>query len=164
MADVNMEGFANGHGSTNGVAKTNNNPVSNVEKVVNGEHKSSGTITNGVSNVELSHLTMKQDLQLRPIEVTRKYRGELASMNRDAISHTESVECFLDFVAADRLRRIPHKGSRWDKILRLSEYFTTQVSLYHESVGQFVPNSQESAQLIWACCRILIQVLSSMVI
>lgn len=94
----------------------------------------------------------------RPIRITSKYYEQLFILTDGVPSKPESLDSFLDFVASDRLRRVPHRGSRWDKILRWAEYFAIQVSILHESVGTFVPNSTEAAQLIWQSCQILLQV------
>lgn len=94
----------------------------------------------------------------RPIRITSKYYEQLLILTDGVPSKPESLDSFLDFVASDRLRRVPHRGSRWDKILRWAEYFAIQVSILHESVGTFVPNSTEAAQLIWQSCQILLQV------
>ena len=125
--------------------------------VANGESNTpNGVITNGESHPEVSKLTVPT----RPyrIEDTCRYQDEFRRINPDALNATTSMKSFFDFVANDRLRRMPHKGSRWDKILRWAEYFAAQVFRYHESVSPFVPNSEETAQLLWASCRILLQV------
>jgi hypothetical protein len=125
--------------------------------VVNGERNSiNGAFINGGSHPEVSSLIIS--FRSRSIQVTGRYQDEFKRINHDALTATTSMKSFFDFVANDRLRRMPHKGSRWDKILRWAEYFAAQVSLYHESVGRFVPNSGETAQLLWASCRILLQV------
>lgn len=94
----------------------------------------------------------------RPIRVMSKYYEELLILTNGVPSKPESLDSFLDFVASDRLRRVPHRGSRWDKIIRWAEYFAIQISILHESVGPFVPNSTETARLIWQSCQILLQV------
>ena len=123
----------------------------------NGEKSTpNGPITNGQSHSELSSLTVT--LRQRPIEPTAKYRAGFGRINQDALDASTSIKSFFDFVANYRLRRMPHKGSRWDKILRWAEYFAAQVSLYHESVSPFVTNSEETAQVLWASCRVLLEV------
>lgn len=94
----------------------------------------------------------------RSIRFTSKYQEELLILTNGLPSKPESLDSFLDFVASDRLRRVPHRGSRWDKILRWAEYFAIQISILHESVGPFAPNSTEAARLIWQSCQTLLQV------
>lgn len=125
-----------------------NGMASNGEKLVNGSGKSA----HNTSSVHQSK-TREQS-----VKVTRRYREELTILSNGSLYKPESVESFLDFVVADRLRRIPHRGDKWDKILRWAEYFATQVSILEESVASFVHNSEETAQLVWASCRILLEV------
>ena len=123
----------------------------------NGESNAlNGPINKGQFHPEVSSLTVT--LHPRPIKPTAEYRIGLRRINQDALDASTSIRSFFDFVANYRLRRMPHKGSRWDKILRWAEYFAAQVSLYHESVRGFVTNSEETAQLLWASCRILLEV------
>lgn len=134
---------------------------SNHRFAANGESNApNGVITNGESHPELSSLTVVSPPISPPltIEDTPRYQDGLRRINPDALDATTSMKSFFDFVANDRLRRMPHKGSRWDKILRWAEYFAAQVSLYHDSVRPFIRNSKETAQLLWASCRILLQV------
>lgn len=124
---------------------------------LNGEsHTSNQVVINGHFHTDVSNLTVT--LRPRSIEPTAKYRTSFRRINQDALDASTSIKSFFDFVANYRLRRMPHKGSRWDKILRWAEYFAAQVSLYHESVGPFITNSEETAQLLWASCRILLEV------
>lgn len=134
-------------------------PMNDITPFTNGKSETSDrVVSNGISRPEISHLTMKPDYRPRPVRAVTKFECKLRPLDEGAFVATDSVESFLDFVAADRLRRMPHRGSRWDKILRWAEHFSTQVSRYHEFVNPFVPNSQQTAKLIWASCRILIQV------
>lgn len=153
MANVNGNGVAgqmvsNGTSSSNGVAAMNGGGKSSRTTVANGSHhhKSSS-----------SHITQRITRQ-REVAVTAEYHRRLVTLTNGDFSKPESEESFLNFVANERLHRMPHRGSRWDKILRWAEYFATQVSTLHESVHSFVPNSAETAQVVWAGCRILLQV------
>lgn len=108
---------------------------------------------------KLPELTaMRKRTTERPIRFTSKYYEELRILTNGVPSKPESLDSFLDFVASDRLRRVPHRGSRWDKILRWAEYFAIQISTLHESVSLFAPNSTETSRLIWQSCQTLLQV------
>ncbi|KAG8528606.1 uncharacterized protein KY384_006293 [Bacidia gigantensis] len=52
-----------------------------------------------------------------------------------------TIEEFLEFITHERLTRLPHRGSLWDRILRSAEYFGLQISAYGNAVGAFVPES-----------------------
>ena len=86
-----------------------------------------------------------------------KYQNSLSSFANGSASNGDSVESLLDFVAADRLRRMPHKGSRWDKILKWLEIFAGHVSMFQQSM-KFASKNQEAAELIWGACRVVVQV------
>lgn len=149
---------ANGPVATIG---TSNKPTSNGVKRANSSVKDAhdAVTSKSVHHEESSNSTVtRSQTRERTVKVTRKYHDELTVLTKGTLFKPDSVELFLDFVAADRLRRMPHRGSRWDKILRWAEHFTTQVSILDESVGSFVHNSEETAQLVWASCRILLEV------
>ncbi|MCJ1265779.1 hypothetical protein MMC22_005659 [Lobaria immixta] len=139
---------ANGRPSTNGETTTTGGGKTSHSTVTNGNHHHQSSSS--------SHVTQNITRQ-REITVTREYHHRLVKLTSKEFSESESEESFLNFVANERLHRMPHRGSRWDKILRWAEYFATQVSTLHESVSSFVPNSAETANVVWAGCRILIQ-------
>ncbi|KAJ9664804.1 hypothetical protein H2201_005025 [Coniosporium apollinis] len=80
-----------------------------------------------------------------PTEVRELFRGQ------------HKIEDFLDYIAAQRLRRMPHPGSNWDKVLQWSEFFGTQVWLYHEVLKDFVSYSEEAASLVLRNCVVLLE-------
>lgn len=152
MATVNGNGIAdqtvaNGRSSANGATITNGGKSSQTS-VSNSSHRHESSS---------SHVTQSITRQ-REITVTTECHRRLTTLTNGTFSKPESEESFLNFVANERLHRMPHRGSRWDKILRWAEYFATKVSTLHESVSSFVPNSAETAQVIWAGCRILLHV------
>lgn len=136
----------------------NGKPGSNGETATNGEKSSHTSVMNGSHHHESSSHVTQSITRQREITVTKEYHRRLVVSTKVEIPNVESEESFLNFVANERLHRMPHRGSRWDKILRWAEYFATQVSALHEAVSSFVPNSTETAQVVWAGCRILLQV------
>ena len=95
-------------------------------------------------------------------EITPKLRmkiqRQLSSATEHKFSEGISIDIFLDYVAAERLRRMPKRGALWDKVLKWAEYFAGQVSIFQKSIDAFTPHSMESSQLVWASCRVLLQV------
>jgi hypothetical protein len=69
-----------------------------------------------------------------------------------------TVESFMDYINRERLTNMPQHGSRWDKVLKWAEFFSSQISLYQKAVSSFVPDSKGAAQLIWASCQALLEV------
>jgi hypothetical protein len=118
-----------------------------------------------------SHHTMKNDtygntgslnaditiLVKSTTEVSTKYETQFKTMAHVQELTGDSVESVLDFIAADRLRRVPHRGSRWDRILRLAEHFAIRISLFQDAVGTMFSNSEEAARMIFASCRALLK-------
>ena len=42
----------------------------------------------------------------------------------------DSIDTFLALIAAERLSRMPHNGSLWDRVLKDAEAFANHVSVY----------------------------------
>ena len=78
----------------------------------------------------------------------------------ESFIHNMSIELFLDYVERQRLTYMPHRGSRWDKVLKWTEYFALQISSYAKAVESFVPDSDIAAKLMWIACRALLEVTS----
>ena len=69
-----------------------------------------------------------------------------------------SLDDFMSHVAAERLARMPHSGSPWDRTLRDAESFAVHISQFHSFVNVFLPQSSTAAELIWANSRLLLEV------
>lgn len=100
-----------------------------------------------ISNVHDAVQTLRARLQV-----------ELKGSKEEPLAAGVTIESFLGYIGAERLRRMPPKGSRWDKILKWAEYCATSLSLFEEAVETFVASSQEAVELIFACLQILLQV------
>ena len=111
--------------------------------------------TKGTSRKETSEVTI---LVKSTEQVSSQYESQLDSLVNVREIYGKSLESLLDFIATDRLRRVPHRGSRWDKILRMAEHFAIRISLYQEAVGAMFSKSSEAARMIWGSCWALLQV------
>ena len=69
-----------------------------------------------------------------------------------------TINSLLDFIERERLTHMPHRGSKWDKVLKWAEFFAVQISGYSEVVKTFMPDSKEAGKLIWVASRILLEV------
>jgi len=69
-----------------------------------------------------------------------------------------TVQSFLEYIQDQRLIHMPQRGSRWDKVLNWAEFFALQISGYEKVLSSFVPETKSAAKLIWAGCRVLIEV------
>ena len=48
----------------------------------------------------------------------------------------DSVDAFLDVIAAERLTRMPHNGSPWDRVLKHAESFANYASQYQRMLEE----------------------------
>ncbi|KAI9703724.1 MAG: hypothetical protein M1836_007494 [Candelina mexicana] len=121
---------------------------------VNASNALQKTVLNGRTTNHYSQITIVKEITST---VTAKCEREFGCSVDELFANTPTVETFLDYVAAERLRRMPHKGSKWDKVLQWAEYFAGQVHLFEEAVTEFVPYSRKAAQLVWSNCRLLLE-------
>ncbi|KAK7743825.1 hypothetical protein SLS53_003844 [Cytospora paraplurivora] len=85
-----------------------------------------------------------------------KLQAELRGSREAGLADGVSSEDLLGFIAAERLRRMPARGSRWDKILKWAEDFAKKLSLFEVTGDQFIPSSNEAVELILASIQILL--------
>ena len=71
-----------------------------------------------------------------------------------------SLDDLLSHIAAERLARMPHSGSPWDRTLRDAESFAVHISQFYDFVNVFLPQSSIAAELIWSNSRLLLEVRS----
>ena len=71
---------------------------------------------------------------------------------------TMTIDRFLEYVERQRLTHMPHRGGRWDKVLKWAEFFALQISGYSKVVEAFVPDSKIAANLIFASSIALLEV------
>ncbi|CAD6445073.1 c42f2e4b-2fcf-4437-ac29-47625158b686 [Sclerotinia trifoliorum] len=90
-------------------------------------------------------------------KVIKMYRSELGQSSEKFLQSCKSIEGFFDYVATIRLSQMPHHGSRWDKILKWAEFFTGQFSTYSEEVSSFTAQSEQATNIIYASCKILLE-------
>ena len=69
-----------------------------------------------------------------------------------------TFESYLNFVTHERLTRMPHRGSPWDRVLKNAEYFGVQLAAFAESVSPFVECSDDALATGLASARLLIEV------
>lgn len=87
-----------------------------------------------------------------------KLQIELKGSKEEELAAGVSSESFFGFIANERLRRMPAKGSRWDKILRWAEDFAKKLSLFEVTDDSFIPSSKDAVELILACLQLLLLV------
>ena len=109
-----------------------------------------------------THVSFTKDQQVRVLHETviftcGKFIADFDQVDEQYI-HAMSIHGFLEYIERQRLTYMPHRGSRWDKVLKWAEFFGLQISGYAKAVEGFVPESKTAARLIWAACQILLEV------
>lgn len=74
------------------------------------------------------------------------------------VSLSQNIEQFLDYVAANRLKHMPHKGSKWDKILQRSVAFASQLRLFVDVVSVTILDSAQASEMVYSCIHALLEV------
>lgn len=87
-----------------------------------------------------------------------KLQAEVKGTDEQILSAGVSSENLFGFIANERLRRMPARGSRWDKILKWAEDFAKKLSLFEVADENFIPSSKEAVELILASIQLLLLV------
>lgn len=90
-------------------------------------------------------------------KVSSSCRRDLDSSSQKVVLSTTDVGIVLDYVAAERLRCMPHPGSRYDKVLRWAEIYVLHVAAFVQNASEAVPSSYEATQQIWGSVLLLLQ-------
>ncbi|KAH6633587.1 hypothetical protein C7974DRAFT_412571 [Boeremia exigua] len=64
---------------------------------------------------------------------------------------------FLEWIRAERLTTLPHKGSRWDKVLIRALYFAEQLHNFDRAIQGFALDSQAAAAVGYGHARLLLE-------
>ena len=91
------------------------------------------------------------------IAIRRKIIGAIDEVEN---SYYESMtfDSYLQFITHERLTRMPHRGSRWDRILKNAEFFGVQLAAFSEGVSPIVTGSDDALATGLANARLLIEV------
>jgi len=102
---------------------------------------------------------MKSSVLRETIEkVSSSCRRDLDISSQKVVLDTTDVGMVLDYIAAERLRCMPHSGSRYDKVLRWAEIYVLHVAAFAQNASETVASSHEATQQIWGSVLLLLQV------
>lgn len=87
-----------------------------------------------------------------------KLLSELKGSKDEQLAAGVSSEDLFGFIAGERLKRMPARGSRWDKILKQAEDFAKKLSLFEVTDDSFIPSSKDAVELILASIQVLLLV------
>jgi hypothetical protein len=148
-----MAAVAAAKSNVNGAVHQNGNVSRSSTVVRESEPQLTRTVSEATTSSTYSELTV----------VSKTWKGcrhkivrELDDVNEAALN--TSINSFLDFISSERLTDMPHRGGRWDKVLKSAEYFALQLAAYEELVRKFVRDSESALNLALACCRLLLEV------
>lgn len=66
----------------------------------------------------------------------------------------------MHWISDERLTRIPHKGSSWDRVLISAVHFADQVRGLGLAISTFAPESDTASNLVYGQCLLLLEVCS----
>lgn len=99
-------------------------------------------------------------LEERIQAVGHKCKTQLGLSTNEISKRSPTVDAFFDAVAAQRLRWMPHDGSKLDCSLRWASRLAYAVDALRRSVNNFAPRANEAARLIWGFEALLLEVSS----
>jgi hypothetical protein len=67
---------------------------------------------------------------------------------------------YLEWIRSERLTTLPHKGSRWDRVLIRALYFAEQLHNFHIAIQSFALDSSVAAGLGYGHAQLLLEVRS----
>ena len=151
-------GHVNGHNPAVGKTTTNGYTIAQKNQTGRTETLHESHVVAESSRTRTFTLDQQVTVLRQTVLTTRaKLICDLAHVDEHYIDSI-TVESFLEYIEHERLTYMPQRGSRWDKVLKWAEFFALQISGYEKAVGSFVPDSKAAARLIWASCRVLVEV------
>jgi hypothetical protein len=65
---------------------------------------------------------------------------------------------FIEAIRSERLATLPHKGSRWDRVLIRAQYFAEKLHHFDVAIQSFALDSNVAAELGYGHARLLLEV------
>lgn len=96
-------------------------------------------------------------VQESAISLRKRSMAELGAGIQQSISDVSYVN-FLEWIRSERLTTLPHKGSRWDKVLIRALYFAEQLHNFDEAISGFVLDTSAAAAVGYGHARLLLEV------
>ncbi|KAF2812543.1 uncharacterized protein BDZ99DRAFT_413339 [Mytilinidion resinicola] len=86
------------------------------------------------------------------IKTSTMLRTRLGGSSNVMFESSQTAEDFMEALENERLRHMPHDGSKWDAVLRWAESIGGHVLVFHEAVQDFMMQSEDATRLIWGSC------------
>ena len=105
----------------------------------------------GNSNSHQTSLVQDSAASLR-----KRSAAELGAGVYQSIGNVSYV-AFLEWIRSERLTTLPHKGSRWDKVLIRALYFAEQLHKFELAVRPFAQDSSSAAIIGYGHAQLLLE-------
>lgn len=89
----------------------------------------------------------------------RKSMSELGAGVSQSVSSTTFIQ-FIEWIRSERLATLPHKGSRWDKVLIRAQHFAEQLNGFDAAIRAFAVDSSTAAEIGYGHAKLLLEVSS----
>jgi hypothetical protein len=96
-------------------------------------------------------------VQESAVSLRKRSMAELGAGVYQSIGDVSYVK-FLEWIRSERLTTLPHKGSRWDKVLIRALYFAEQLHNFEQAVQAFAHDSSSAAAIGYGHAQLLLEV------
>ncbi|KAL5118848.1 hypothetical protein ACEQ8H_003170 [Pleosporales sp. CAS-2024a] len=160
---VSSYGTLSGQGGTNGVLSP---PMSPKAMFRSNGHRASFTSSRAPSYVFSTKTVTKRTnagsshkiglVQESASALKKRSMAELGAGVYQSVSDVSYVK-FLEWIRSERLTTLPHKGSRWDKVLIRALYFSEQLHNFEKAVQTFASDSSTAAAIGYGHAQLLLE-------
>ncbi|KAL1846793.1 hypothetical protein Plec18167_005845 [Paecilomyces lecythidis] len=120
-------------------------------KILNSLSQEKGTSKSSATSQKLTVIREKTKA------VSGEFKSQVGLSAEEVSELSPTIDGFFDTVAAERLRRMPHNGSKLDMAFRGASQLAFTVNSLRESVGAFALYTDEAAMLIWGSLVLLLE-------
>lgn len=108
------------------------------------------------TSVTIHKLTVIRE---RTKAVSGQFKSQVGLTAEEVSELSPTIDGFFDAVAVERLRRMPHNGSKLDMAFRGASQLAFTVNSLREAVAPFALYTDEAAMLIWGSLVLLLEVM-----
>ncbi|KAF1911127.1 hypothetical protein BDU57DRAFT_462289 [Ampelomyces quisqualis] len=95
-------------------------------------------------------------VQESAVALKRKSMAELGAGVYQSVSNVSYIN-FLEWIRSERLTTLPHKGSRWDKVLIRALYFAEQLHNFEQAIQGYALDSSTAAAIGYGHAQLLLE-------
>lgn len=104
--------------------------------------------------------TPKPEHFIRVTKVARKVKDLICRFDDydEPFFKGVTLHSYLQYIADERLRSMPRRGSDWDRVLSTAQFFGLQIWYFAVKIDAFATECLESASAALAGCQVLLEV------